>query len=918
MEQLCRVCTEPENRSVNPLVDIFTTTIELNQQQQHQSRQISSGGHQAVNGTGEDEEPTILIQTIAQAMVSCLDVEIKPNDELPHSICHNCMDRLKETWNLRELCKASEKKLKFMVEEGFDIVKQEIFKEESFEVHENEVPGSPFEVLKDSVEPETSVFPSSSGKSSDPTKDSLHSEFSWSYADLAKGRFRSRSGEDHTWDIIEITDSRCCGCFKFFTSRSAMANHRAKEHKALPHGDRNKRFECNGCMQLFSSTDAMNFHQKMARARQLFHCIKCDILSPSKRQLKAHLRIHALKPLTFDGNEHVSKGSGISGPLSESDSRFMKKFITFDYFVYNGYYCCDCWTYCETKREMKRHGEKEHQGNRGFDEDYQCFACLKSFPTEDIFKQHMNELETQHAYYCKTCKLLFRNAETLKQHQQSSSKHEGFFELEIIDVQDEIEIFKPTSSSSIRESHQMKRVQTTANNDYEDDAFEDENIPENGDSNDEDYEPNASSVQEKAVKEPYGRRLYAPVVTKRNDPDLTEGSVVEISSTTRFRCCGCYQSFLTEEELDQHALNTYQHSNEQLAVHGNHPYQCQRCFRQFDKAVSLLMHQLFVRTVLLYRCKLCPREFDFQSLFIRHYITHEEVFNSVDKRGPKPKTSAEKIDNKFYCCFTACKESYLEYNSLLAHVDDNHGVKRNQFKDYRDSDENCCEICFRSFNNYRALIRHMSQQQRPIMTGGYTCSTCGIQKKSIATLRDHENIHTGAKPYKCDVCSKAFSSKTILNNHMIVHRQERPFSCEICGKTFARKRNWKDHAMTHTDERPWECEICKLTFRIETQFLTHKRRHTGVRPYKCSFCDKVYSHATDRKRHEMAAHTGVKPHQCSFCPLAFIRKRQLIIHERTHTGEKPFECQYCGQAFIQQGYLTRHLATHKPRADALL
>ncbi|XP_053695600.1 zinc finger protein 420-like [Sabethes cyaneus] len=877
MENLCRICVGYDGH----MVSIFSTLIDSGG-----SGNVENDKSAAARGgrsTGE---------TIAQVMVSCLGADIEQDDNLPQHICGDCFQKLKASWDLRATAKWSEKHLRQMLQSTEFKNEPEQFKEEEVEFVEGiEEDYVDEEVLEETVLVEELSIPSNQ-------RDPLHSEFGWHFFDLKKGFYKIRKGEDPGWNLIEISGTRCCGCFTSFPTKVLLEEHCKVHHREEQNAVQTRSNECMACQKAFPSMEALSFHQKIARSRQLFHCTVCQLLSPSKRQLKAHLKLHtesellSVSPVVMEEPPEKSTGQkNVQQPPPAGKCRSVKTFLTFDYITFDGFCCCECWCYCETKREMKRHGEKEHYNNRGFEEDMVCFGCLRSFTTKESFDKHMAELNTKHVYWCKTCELMFRSSELLQKHQQTSEDHDGFVELEMLDVKEEVEVEEevvpvPLQVTKHVELEEVKHVSMLKEN------------------------PNKTVVNTRLqiLKDPHEKQLYAPQI-KRNDPDLSEITVVDIYNQDTVRCCGCYQTFSTEAEVVKHCNK--QHRQFQVSDDKDRPYECQRCYRRFVKAVSLQIHQYFVRNVLTYACKLCNEQFTFHTPFLLHYIQHENQSwrYKEDKRGAKPKVTEN--DARFFCCFNFCTQSFDEYSELLGHVDDNHGVKRNQFKHYRDSDENCCEICFRSFGNYRALLRHVTQRKKGRPAHRHTCSSCGMQFKSLALLKDHENKHLGIKPYECELCSKTFGSKAILKNHMTVHQDSRPFSCEFCGKTFARKRNYKDHSMTHTDEKPWECEICKLTFRIESQFLTHKRRHTGVRPYKCSFCEKVFSHATDRKRHEMAAHTGEKPHQCSFCPLAFIRRRQLVIHERTHTGEKPFECQHCGQAFIQQSYLTRHLATHK-------
>ena len=50
----------------------------------------------------------------------------------------------------------------------------------------------------------------------------------------------------------------------------------------------------------------------------------------------------------------------------------------------------------------------------------------------------------------------------------------------------------------------------------------------------------------------------------------------------------------------------------------------------------------------------------------------------------------------------------------------------------------------------------------------------------------------------------------------------------------------------------------------------------------------------------------LKPFSCTICKVAFMRKHDLVRHERIHDGSRPFKCNHCGKLFSRKDGLRRH------------
>ncbi|XP_064872401.1 zinc finger protein 135-like [Oncorhynchus nerka] len=66
----------------------------------------------------------------------------------------------------------------------------------------------------------------------------------------------------------------------------------------------------------------------------------------------------------------------------------------------------------------------------------------------------------------------------------------------------------------------------------------------------------------------------------------------------------------------------------------------------------------------------------------------------------------------------------------------------------------------------------------------HQCFHCRKGCNRLWDLKQHEEMHTGEKPYHCSQCGKMFHQKAHLKAHERIHTGEKPYHCSQCGKCF--------------------------------------------------------------------------------------------------------------------------------------
>ncbi|XP_020488321.1 P43 5S RNA-binding protein-like [Labrus bergylta] len=207
----------------------------------------------------------------------------------------------------------------------------------------------------------------------------------------------------------------------------------------------------------------------------------------------------------------------------------------------------------------------------------------------------------------------------------------------------------------------------------------------------------------------------------------------------------------------------------------------------------------------------------------------------------------------------------------------------------------------------------------PLQLFNCTHANCGATFTRQWRLREHETVHTGARPCPCTIagCGRRFTRKAHLSRHMLQHRGLKQFQCTSCTLSFLNTGQLKRHVRyVHGEkEKYFKCNQpnCSLTFKKRRMLKLHLKHHEVPTKFKCSkdVCAATFDSHVARKAHEKK-HAGYR------CPDV---NCQVIEHTwgklQKHMAKHPakFACQACKKVFKKADALRKHKrihASHKP------
>ena len=88
----------------------------------------------------------------------------------------------------------------------------------------------------------------------------------------------------------------------------------------------------------------------------------------------------------------------------------------------------------------------------------------------------------------------------------------------------------------------------------------------------------------------------------------------------------------------------------------------------------------------------------------------------------------------------------------------------------------------------------------------------------------------------CDICSKTFKRKEALDNHAIVHKDlPKDFKCVTCGAAFNSQQYLNRHISRHFAEKKHKCRDCDMAFIDRRDYVVHINKVCDLYPFSSQF-----------------------------------------------------------------------------------
>ena len=273
------------------------------------------------------------------------------------------------------------------------------------------------------------------------------------------------------------------------------------------------------------------------------------------------------------------------------------------------------------------------------------------------------------------------------------------------------------------------------------------------------------------------------------------------------------------------------------------PNSCSLCYKSFGRIDNVIRH-IQNHHVLTVVKKMVKRDIRMKARIFKCDLCGAILAN---KQSLKEHVKNLHSDAPKKCRF--CDFFSSDYTETRRHEREIHGTT-----------EKSCHICGTKFKSIQGFETHMENSHGD---NTYPCPKCENKYKCKKILDDHIKKKHVEKTECCDECGSKFATTAILKCHKMTHITDPSlfqYSCTICQKRFKHKKDMEDHNNIHTGEKPFHCNDCGMDFRQRNSITRHIRVvHKGLRKFSCNLCRFASGQSHSLTVHYKSVHSMERP-----------------------------------------------------------